>query len=218
MPGQHRFGRAGNRPPAPGRIGDNTGPAVADVRSTRTGATPAAWTTAPSGMDDRPSRHGRPPLAHAPRAGPALHFMAILEAKMKKQSREKSRMAFAALAVAGFLFVLSACATSQPGGSQGGEAPIVVHVDNLTSRVITVDRIVAVSGSPREQPLQQTLSGARGERPVTRAHRPGERSSPSGRSPSRGTRPGWLRRCCGSKDRSGSRRGNVRPSARACIT
>ena len=85
---------------------------------------------------------------------------------MELQSPGKIRKGFMALGHAGLLVALCGCASAPAGERGAGREPITVHVDNLTSRVITVDRIVAVSGSPGSAIFGETRS--QGERPVTR--------------------------------------------------
>jgi len=85
---------------------------------------------------------------------------------MEPQSPGKIRKGFRAFGHAGLLVALCGCASAPAGERDAGQEPITVHVDNLTSRVITVERIVAVSGSPRGGSFQTLTS--QGERPVTR--------------------------------------------------
>ena len=76
------------------------------------------------------------------------------------------RMRLTGFAVAVILVANSACATTSEPRAEGGREPILVHVDNLTSRVITVDRVVAISGSRGAAAFGESRS--QGERPVTR--------------------------------------------------
>lgn len=85
---------------------------------------------------------------------------------MRVQIPGKNRVGLMALVQAFCVFAFAACATTSEGGPDADHEPITVHVDNLTSRVITVDRIVAISGSPGSASFGETRS--QGERPVTR--------------------------------------------------
>ena len=85
---------------------------------------------------------------------------------MKSQSPGRIGMWITAFAQAMLVIASGACASAPAGEGDAGQDPITIHVENLTSRVITVDRIVAVSGSYRGASFQTLTS--RGERPVTR--------------------------------------------------
>ena len=64
------------------------------------------------------------------------------------------------------VLVLCACATSPAGGPDSGEEPIRIHVDNMTSRVVTVEHIVAAIGARGSTAFGNVQR--RSERPVTR--------------------------------------------------
>ncbi|MDE2652301.1 MAG: hypothetical protein F4087_05745 [Gemmatimonadetes bacterium] len=85
---------------------------------------------------------------------------------MTTYSPPKIRMGLTGFAAAVMVIANNACATTPEGALEAGQEPITVRVENLTSRVITVDRIVAVSGSYKGGSFQTLTS--RGERPVTR--------------------------------------------------
>ena len=85
---------------------------------------------------------------------------------MKLKSTRRMRTGLAGCASAAVVVVCSACASAPAGEPDTGREPITVHVENTTSRVVTVDRIVALSGSPGAAAFGSTF--AQGERPVTR--------------------------------------------------
>lgn len=85
---------------------------------------------------------------------------------MELQSPGKIRKGFRTFVRTGFVLALCGCASAPSGEREAGREPITVHIDNLTSRVITVDRIVAVSGSRGSAAFGEARS--QGERPVTR--------------------------------------------------
>ena len=61
---------------------------------------------------------------------------------------------------------LCGCATAPVEGPEGGREPISVHVDNMTSRVVTVDLVVGIAGSPGSTSFGNV--SRQSERPVTR--------------------------------------------------
>lgn len=69
-------------------------------------------------------------------------------------------MGLAVLALAAHVFAHGACASSPEGGGEAGNAPITVHVDNMASRVLTVERVVA-TGAVR--PVTVRVGLVRGE-------------------------------------------------------
>lgn len=75
-------------------------------------------------------------------------------------------MVLMVLALAVFVGAHGACATAPAGEQEDGREPITVHIDNLTSRVVTVDRIVAIVGSPGSTSFGNVAR--QNERPVTR--------------------------------------------------
>lgn len=84
--------------------------------------------------------------------------------KVKSTRRTRTRLADSARAVV--LVMCCACASAPERDPDTGREPIAVHVENTTSRVVTVDRIVALSGSPGAAAFGSTFR--QGERPVTR--------------------------------------------------
>lgn len=79
----------------------------------------------------------------------------------KKITRGLTMVARGALALA-----ICGCATAPAQGPEGGRDPISLHVDNMTSRVVTVDMVVGVSGSPGSTAFGNVRRQS--ERPVTR--------------------------------------------------
>ena len=69
-------------------------------------------------------------------------------------------------ALGALVAALGACATAPAEGPESGRAPISIHVDNMTSRVVTVDLVVGVTGSPGSTAFGNVRRQA--ERPVTR--------------------------------------------------
>ena len=84
---------------------------------------------------------------------------------MTTHSPTKIRMGLTGFAAAVMVIASNACATTPEGAAEPGHEPITVHVDNRTSRVITVDRIVAVSGSYKGGSFQTLTSRASGRLP-----------------------------------------------------
>lgn len=71
------------------------------------------------------------------------------------------------MAARGTLVVaICGCATAPAQGPEGGRDPISLHVDNMTSRVVTVDMVVGVAGSPGSSSFGNVRRQS--ERPVTR--------------------------------------------------
>ena len=76
------------------------------------------------------------------------------------ESQGKIRTGLTAIALAALPFAHGACASS-PGGEGGGNEPITIQVDNMTNRVVTVERVVA-SGAAT-QPVTVRVGLVRGE-------------------------------------------------------
>lgn len=74
-------------------------------------------------------------------------------------------MVLMVLALAVFVGAHGACATAPAGEQEDGREPITVHIDNLTSRVVTVDRIMSTMGARGSTSFGNVMSQS--ERPVT---------------------------------------------------
>ncbi len=84
---------------------------------------------------------------------------------MLLESPGKYRMGLRVFARAVLVVVCCACATTPDGEPDAGREPIIIHVDNQTSRVVTVDRIVAMGGGVGSTSFGNVSSSR--ERPVT---------------------------------------------------
>lgn len=85
---------------------------------------------------------------------------------MEMELPSNIRMGPFAFALAAFAAVSSACATGSAGRSAPGREPITVRVENQSSRVVTVDRILATVGSAGSTSFGNELR--QNDRPVTR--------------------------------------------------
>ena len=79
---------------------------------------------------------------------------------MKMESPKKVRMGLPVFALAVHVFASGACASGPEGGGEAGNQPVIVIVDNMASRVLTVERIVA-TGAVR--PVTVRVGVVRGE-------------------------------------------------------
>ena len=85
---------------------------------------------------------------------------------MLLESPGKIRMGLRVFPRAVLVLACCACASTPAGEPEAGREPIIIHVDNQTSRVVTVDRIVAMGGGVGSTSFGGVAS--RRERPVTR--------------------------------------------------
>lgn len=85
---------------------------------------------------------------------------------MEMESLRQIRIGLVAFGLVALVAGNGACASAPEGVPEPGREPITVHVDNMTSRVITVDRIVATQGSPGSTPFGEVQR--QNERPITR--------------------------------------------------
>ncbi len=83
----------------------------------------------------------------------------------QQESPRKIRSGLKGIARAVPVVALCACATAPAGEPESGREPITIHVDNKTSRVVTVERIVAMQGSRGSTAFGEARR--QGQRPIT---------------------------------------------------